>query len=76
MAADEQIDRLSRQLSKQSLGPISVISNQILSGIGSMSASIVGWLRQSGKDQPLITLLLACQAGYLLGRRGRHYAGR
>ena len=71
MAVDGKLDQLSRQLSKQSLGPIDTILNQIMSRFVSASASLVVWLQQAAWNQPLITLLLSCQIGYLIARLGR-----
>jgi hypothetical protein len=71
MAVDQQLDRLSRQLSKQNLGPVETFLNQLLSEFGSAVAFLTGWLRQAAHDQPLMTLLLSCQAGYLAARLGR-----
>ena len=76
MAVDEQLERLSRQLSKQSLGPINMVFNEGMSHLGSASASLVAWLRQAAYDRPLITLLLSWQVGYLVARLGRRNARR
>jgi hypothetical protein len=76
MAADAQLDRLSRQLSMQSLGPVDAVFSEVMSRLGSASASVATWLRQATYDQPLITLLLSCQIGYLAARLGRRYARR
>jgi hypothetical protein len=76
MAVDEQIDRLARQLNKQSLGPIDTIVDEAMSRLGSACNSLAFWLRQAAYDQPLITLLLSCQIGYLVARLGRRYARR
>ena len=77
MSVDEKIDRLSQELGKQSLGPIDTISDELMRRLGSASGSMVAWLRQAAcNDQPLMTLLLACQFGYLVARLGRAYARR
>jgi hypothetical protein len=76
MSVDETIDRLSQQLDKQSLGPIDTISNEVMRRVGSAAGSLVASLRQAAYDQPLMTLLLACQFGYLVARLGRAYARR
>jgi hypothetical protein len=76
MAVDEQLDRLNRQLTKHSLGPINPIVNQTASSLTRASASFAAWLRQAAFDQPLITLLLSFQFGYLIARLGRRYASR
>jgi hypothetical protein len=76
MAVDEQLDRLSQQLSMQSLGPVDTVVNEVMSRLGAASASLAAWLRQAVYDQPLIMLLLSCQVGYLVARLGRRYARR
>jgi hypothetical protein len=76
MAVDEQLDRLSRQLSIQSLGPIDTVFGETMSRLGSASTLLAAWLRHAAHDQPLIALLLSCQVGYLVARLGRRYARR
>jgi hypothetical protein len=76
MAVDEQLERLSRRLSKESLGPINTVFNGTASRLGAVSAAFAAWLRQAAYDRPLITLLLSCQAGYLVARLGRRHARR
>jgi hypothetical protein len=76
MAADEQIDRLRRQLSRESLGPIHGVTNEILSRIGVMIGGLTRWLREVATEQPLTTLLLSFQAGFGIARLGRRYARR
>jgi hypothetical protein len=56
------------QLSKQSLGQVNIVLTKFMSRFTSASASVTEWLRQTAYDRPLITLLLAGQAGYLLAR--------
>jgi hypothetical protein len=73
-AANEQLDKLSRQLSKQSLGWADTVLTEVMSRLTSASASVTEWLRQVAYDQPLITLLLAGQVGYLFARFGRRHA--
>jgi hypothetical protein len=46
------------------------ISNQATGALVSILSAIVGWLRQSGEQHPLISILLAFQAGFALGRWG------
>jgi hypothetical protein len=74
MAVDEQLDQLSTQLSKQSLGPIDAIFNEIASRLSAELSAVISSLRQAANDQPLMTLLLAAQAGYLVARLRRRYA--
>jgi hypothetical protein len=72
--ADEQLNQLSRQLSKQSLGRVDTVLTEVMSRLITASTSVTEWLRQAAYDQPLITLLLASQAGYLVARLGRWHA--
>ena len=50
MAANQQIDRLNRQLRSQSLGPIATISDQALASLGSGLQLLVTWLRQAAEE--------------------------
>jgi hypothetical protein len=74
MAADEQIDRLRRQLSRESLGPIHGATNEILSRIWAMIGALTAGLREVATRQPLTTLLLSFQAGFGIARLARRYA--
>jgi hypothetical protein len=76
MTVDEDLDRLSRQLNRQSLGSIETVADEMVRRLAFTANSLVTSLRQTAYDQPLITLLLACQIGYLVGRVGRRYARR
>ena len=59
MAADEQLDQLSRQLSKQSLGPIDRVADEATSRLVAACGAVISSLRQAAYDRPLMTLLLA-----------------
>lgn len=74
MSVDEQINRLSNHLTRQSLGPIDPIFNATLARLSSAAASFVAALRQAANDRPLVTLLLSYQVGYLVARLGRRHA--
>ena len=74
MAADEQLDQLSRQLSKQSLGPIDRVADEATSRLVAACGAVISSLRQAAYDRPLMTLLLAAQAGYLVARMGHRHA--
>ena len=76
MAADEQIHRLNRELSRRSFGPVTIISNQFVASLASGLQSLAIWLRDAARDRPLITLLLAFQTGYAIARIGRRNARR
>lgn len=74
MDADDKLDELKRTLNRQSLGPVGAISDKAASSLRTAVVSFTTWLRQAAYDQPLITLLLSFQAGYLVARLGRRYA--
>lgn len=74
MTANQQIERLNRQLRSQSLGPMTTISDQALASLGSGLQLLVTWLRQAAQDRPLVTLLLSLEAGFAVARMGRRRA--
>jgi hypothetical protein len=76
MAADDQIHRLNRELSRHSFGPVTTVSNQAVASLGSGLQALVTWLRDAARAQPLIALLLAFQGAYAIARLGRRHARR
>jgi hypothetical protein len=74
MVADEKLDQLSWELSRYSLGPVDSVLNEITSKLADGSGAVVSALQKAVNDQPLMTLILAAQAGYLLARFGHRYA--
>jgi hypothetical protein len=76
MVVDEHLDRLNKQLSGQSLGPVDAVVNEMMVRLIVATSSLVTSLRQAAYDQPLITLLLSWQVGYLAARLGRRHARR
>ena len=74
MDADNKLDQLKRRASMESLGPVGVLSNRAALSVAAAISSVVTQLRQFAYDQPLITLLLSFQAGYLVARVGRRHA--
>jgi hypothetical protein len=76
MTHDEQIDRLSWRLSRQSGGPLDDIANQAVESLTFALRGLRTWLRESAQDRPLITLLLSFEAGYAVARLGRRHAQR
>jgi hypothetical protein len=76
MASDEQLDRLSSELNRQSLGPLNTILNEIAFRLASAATTLADSLRQQAYDRPLTTILLSWQVGYMIARVGRHHARR
>jgi hypothetical protein len=73
---EQEIDRLRRRLGWESGGPVGQISTQATDTVVSILGSAVSWLRQSGEEHPLVSILLAFQAGFALGRWGGRHAQR
>ena len=72
--SEQQIDQLRRRLGWEAGGPLTQVSTQVTDTLVSILGSAVSWMRQSGEEHPLISILLAFQAGFALGRwgGGRH----
>ena len=68
--AEQEIDRLRRRLGWEAGGPLAQVSTQATDTLVSILSSAVSWIRQSGEEHPLISVLLAFQAGFALGRWG------
>ena len=73
---EQEIDRLRRRLGWESGGPVGQISTQATDTVVSILSSVVSWIRQSGEEHPLVSILLAFQAGFALGRWGGRHAQR
>ena len=67
---EQEIDRLRRQLGWEAGGPLAEISNQAMDAVVSIVSAAVSWVRQSGEERPLISVLLAFEVGFALGRWG------
>lgn len=74
MDVDDRVHQLSRQLNRQTLEPIDTIFTTAVSRLSATSVSALAWLRQAAYEQPLITLLFACQTGYIIARLGHRRA--
>ena len=67
---EQEIDRLRRRLNWEAGGPLANISNQATNLLVSIFGAVVSWIRQSGEERPLISILLAFEVGFALGRWG------
>ena len=72
--AEQEIDRLRRRLGWEAGGPLAQVSTRATDTLVSLVRSAVSWMRQSGEEHPLISILLAFEAGFALGRWGGHRA--
>jgi hypothetical protein len=68
MSGNEQLDRLKWQLSRESLGPLAVLSSEGTGYLVSALRSFAAWLRYWAEERPLVALLLAVQIGFAIAR--------
>jgi hypothetical protein len=68
--SEQQIDQLRRRLGWEAGGPLGQISAQAADAVFSILSSAVSWIRQSGEEHPLISVLIAFEAGFAVGRWG------
>jgi hypothetical protein len=71
---EQEIDRLRRRLGWEAGGPLAQVSTQGTDTLVAIFGYAVSWMRQSGEEHPLISVLLAFEAGFALGRWGGHRA--
>lgn len=67
---EQEIDRLRRRLGWEAGGPLAQVSTQATDPLVSILGSAISWMRRSGEEHPLISILLAFEAGFALGRWG------
>ena len=70
MAVNDEIDRLQRRLRCEAAGPLTEISNQVTGSLFSVLGALVQWIRRSAEERPMISLLLAFEAGFAIARLG------
>ena len=76
MAKNDDIDRLHQRLRWEAAGPLTDISNQVTATLFSMLGTLARSIRRSGEERPLISLLLAFEVGFAVGRLGSRRAQR
>ena len=76
MANHEEIDRLQRRLQWEGGGPLMDLSSQALDGLAIRVRTLVFWVREMAEERPLISLLLAIQVGFAVGKWGPGRAKR
>ena len=67
---EQEIDRLRRRVGWEAGGPLAQVSTQVTDTIVSILGFAASWIRHSGEERPLISILLAFEAGFALGRWG------
>jgi hypothetical protein len=76
MADREAIARLERRLKWEAPEPLTDLSNQMTASLFSLIRALALWVRASAEEQPLVTLLIAFEAGFAVARLGRRRAKR
>jgi nitroreductase len=67
---EQKIERLRRRRGSEAGGPLAEISNQATGRLFSIVSANLDWLRRSGEERPLISILLAFEIGLAVGRWG------
>ena len=70
VAENKEIDRLERRLKREAPGPLTDLSNQMTTSVFSVLRTLAEWVRQSAEEMPLISLLIAFEAGFAVARLG------
>jgi hypothetical protein len=74
MADNDELDRLRRRLRREAAGPLTDISNHATASLISVLGTLVQWIRRAGQERPLISLLVAFEAGFAVARLKRRHA--
>jgi hypothetical protein len=74
MTENEAIDRLQRRLKWEAPGPLTELSNQLTAPGFSLLRALAQWVRDSAEEMPLISLLIAFEAGFAVARLGHRRA--
>ena len=70
MIENEEVDRLKRRLKWEGAGPLAELSNRTMDALTTRGQAIASWVRENAEDRPLISLLIAFQVGFAVGRWG------
>jgi hypothetical protein len=74
VAENKEIDRLERRLKREAPGPLTELSNQMTASVFSVLRTLAEWVRHSAEEMPLISLLIAFEAGFAVSRLGHRRA--
>ena len=70
MADNKEIDRLERRLKWEAPGPLADLSNQMTTSLFSLLRALAQQVREAAEERPLISLLIAFEAGFAVARLG------
>ena len=74
MTENKEIDRLQRRLTREAPAPLTDLSNQMTASVSSLLRALAQWVRDSAEEMPLISLLVAFEAGFAVARLGHRRA--
>jgi hypothetical protein len=74
MAENKELDRLQRRLMRAAPAPLTDLSNQMTASVSSLLRALAQWVRDSAEEMPLISLLVAFEAGFAVARLGHRRA--
>ena len=75
MAENKELDRLQRRLTREAPAPpLTDLSNQMTASVSSLLRALAQWVRDSAEEMPLISLLIAFEAGFAVARLGHRRA--
>jgi hypothetical protein len=74
VAENQEIDRLERRLKREAPGPLTDLSNQTTASVFSLLRALAERVRHSAEEMPLISLLIAFEAGFAVARLGHRRA--
>ena len=74
MAESKEIDRLQRRLTREAPAALTNLSNQMTASAFSLLRALAQWIRDSADEMPLISLLIAFEAGFAVARLGHRRA--
>ena len=74
MIENAEVDRFKRRLKWEGAGPLAELSNRTIDAMTTRGQAVASWVRENAEDRPLISLLIAFQIGFAVGRWGEHRA--
>ena len=74
VAENQEIDRLQRRLMREAPAALTDLSNQMTASVSSLLRALAQWVRDSAEEMPLISLLVAFEAGFAVARLGHRRA--
>jgi hypothetical protein len=74
MAETEEVDRLKRRLHWEGAELLAELSNRAMDAMTARGRAFASWMREMADDRPLISLLIAFQIGFAVGRWGSRRA--